>query len=121
MAKLYATLETSKGKTVSVSDNNQITATVYDGNLKAFSVIIEFTTIGDPIHFKCKFCEWEGDDGLPECPQCYRIGALEETEPVMGAIVTTHEWRNQPDDRRKKKECGHAWYGNYPCPNCTKE
>lgn len=71
MAKLYATLENSKGKTVSISDNNEIVATVYDGNLKAYSVIIEFCNNGD----------------------------IEE--PTMGAIVTTREWRNQPDERRK--------------------
>lgn len=69
--KLFATLETSRGKVVSVSDNEQITATVYDGNLKAYSVIIEFTNIGD----------------------------IEE--PTMGAIVTTREWRNEPKYRRK--------------------
>lgn len=31
--KLYATLETSTGKKVSISDNEQIVATVYDRNL----------------------------------------------------------------------------------------
>lgn len=71
MAKLHATLENSKGKTVSLSDNNEIIATVYDGNLKAYSVIIEWTNLGD----------------------------LEE--PTIGAIITTREWRNQPDDRQK--------------------
>lgn len=69
--KLYATLETSTGKVVSVSDNNEIVATVYDGKLKAYSVIIEFCNLGD----------------------------LEK--PTMGAIVTTREWRNQPNERRK--------------------
>ena len=69
--KLYATLETSRGKVVSVSDNEQIIATVYDGNLKAYSVIIEWCNVGD----------------------------IEK--PTMGAIVTTREWRNQPDERRK--------------------
>lgn len=71
--KLYATLETSKGKTVSVSDNEQIVATVYDGNMKAYSVIIEWCNIGD----------------------------IEE--PVLGAVVTTREWRNreQTNDRHK--------------------
>jgi hypothetical protein len=72
MAKLYATLENSKGKTVSISDNETITATVYDGNLKAYSVIIDFCNIGD----------------------------IES--PAYGAIVTTREWRNQPGQRRKK-------------------
>lgn len=71
MAKLYATLETSTGKTVSVSDNEQIVATVYDKNLKAYSVIIEWCTVGD----------------------------LEE--PTVAALVTTREWRNQPVERRK--------------------
>lgn len=78
--KLYATLETSRGKVVSVSDNEQIIATVYDGNLKAYSVIIEFTNIGDP----------EGSEA-------------EGGTPYLGAIVTTREWRNQPDEKRKGK------------------
>jgi len=69
--KLYATLENSKGKTVSIGDNEQIIATVYDKNLKAYSVIIEWTNLGD----------------------------LED--PAMGAIVTTREWSNQPDDKLK--------------------
>ena len=69
MAKLYATLETSKGKTVSVSDNEEIIATVYDGNMKAYSVHIEWCDVGD------------GE---------------------MGAIITTREWRNEPEERRKK-------------------
>lgn len=76
--KLYATLETSRGKVVSVSDNKEIIATVYDGNLKAYSVIIEFTNLGDP----------EGSEA-------------EGGVPFWGAIVTTREWRNQPDERRK--------------------
>jgi hypothetical protein len=45
--KLYATLETSRGKTVSVSDNETITATVYDGNMKAYSVTIDWCDVGD--------------------------------------------------------------------------
>jgi len=71
--KLYATLETSRGKTVSVSDNEQITATVYDGNMKAYSVIIEWCNVGD----------------------------IEE--PIMGALVTVREWRNREktNDRQK--------------------
>lgn len=74
MAKLYATLENSKGKTVSISDNEEIVATVYDGNLKAYSVIIEFCNIGD----------------------------LEQ--PTYGAIITTREWRNQPKTKRQKTQ-----------------
>ncbi len=74
MAKLYATLENSKGKTVSISDNETITATVYDGNMKAYSVIIEWCNMGD----------------------------IEE--PTMGAIVTTREWRNEPESRRRKAQ-----------------
>lgn len=70
MAKLYATLENSKGKTVSLSDNETITATVYDGNTKAYSVIIKWTNVGD----------------------------IEN--PTMGAIVSTREWRNRPNDKR---------------------
>lgn len=81
MAKLFATLETSKGKVVSISDNEEIIATVYDGNLKAYSVIISFGDVGDII-------DNDGND-------------LPESEKTKGAIVTTREWRNQPDDRRK--------------------
>lgn len=71
--KLYATLENSRGKSVSIADNEQIIATVYDGNMKAYSVIIEWCNVGD----------------------------IEE--PTMGAIVTTREWRNreQTNDRLK--------------------
>lgn len=73
--KLHATLETSTGKTVSVSDNETITATVYDGNMKAYSVIIEWCNVGD----------------------------IEN--PTMGAIVTTREWRNREktNDRQTAK------------------
>ena len=82
MAKLYPTLENSKGKTVSISDNETITATVYDGNLKAYSLIIEFTDIGD-------IFDHDGND-LPDHLR------------TRGAIVTMREWRNQPDQQRKK-------------------
>lgn len=87
MAKLYATLENSKGKTVSISDNETITATVYDGNMKAYSVTIEWCNVGD----------------------------IEE--PTMGAIVTTREWRNQPEENRKRKvkDTGEI---DYTCPKC---
>lgn len=71
--KLYATLETSRGKTVSVSDNEQITATVYDGNLKAYSVTIEWCNVGD----------------------------IEK--PTMGSIITTREWRNVDKERQKRQ------------------
>lgn len=86
MAKLYATLETSRGKTVSVSDNEEITATVYDGNMKAYSVIISFGDIGDIID----------DDG----------NDLPESLKTKGAIITTREWRNEPEERRKVKATG---------------
>ena|SRR3990167_7033383 len=84
MAKLYATLETSRGKTISVSDDNEIIATVYDKNLKAYSVIISWGDIGDIID----------NDG----------NELPENEKTKGAIVTTREWRNQPDNRRQKAQ-----------------
>lgn len=70
--KLFATLETSRGKTVSISDNESIMATVYDGNMKAYSVIIEWTNLGD-IESK-----------------------------TMGAIITTREWRNRPQTNDRK-------------------
>jgi hypothetical protein len=75
--KLYATLETSRGKTVSVSDNESITATLYDGNMKAYSITIDWCNIGD----------------------------LEE--PTMGAIITSREWRNREktNDKQKKNAC----------------
>lgn len=68
--KLYATLENSKGKVVSLADNEEIRATVYDGNKKAYEVIIEW----------------------------YNVGDIEK--PTMGALVMTREWRNEPDERR---------------------
>lgn len=82
MAKLYATLETSTGKQVSISDNEIITATVYDGNKKAYSVIIEFCDVGDII-------DNEGNE-------------LPDHERTRGAIVTTREWRNMPNSKRQK-------------------
>jgi hypothetical protein len=71
--KLYATLETSRGKTVSISDNEEIVATVYDGNMKAYGVRISWCNVGD----------------------------LEE--PTMGAIIATREWRDRQktNDRQK--------------------
>jgi len=75
MAKLYATLETSDGKTVSISHNEQITATLYDGNKKAYSIIIEWCDIGDIVD--------NDGNGLPE------------HERTKGAIVTSREWRNK--------------------------
>jgi hypothetical protein len=75
--KLYATLETSRGKTVSVSDNESITATLYDGNMKAYSITIDWCNIGDL------------------------------KKPTMGAIITSREWRNREktNDRQKKNAC----------------
>ena len=90
MAKLYANLENSKGKTVSISDNEEIIATVYDGNMKAYSVIISFGDIGDII-------DNDGND-------------LPESEKTKGAIVTTREWRNEPEERRKVKATGEKIY-----------
>jgi len=86
MAKLYATLETSKGKTVSVSDNEEITATVYDGNMKAHSVIISFGDIGDIID--------DNGDILPD------------SKRTFGATVQSREWRNEPEERRQVKVTG---------------
>ena len=100
MAKLYATLENSKGKTVSVSDNEEITATLYDGNMRAYSVIISFGDIGDII-------DNDGND-------------LRESEKTKGAIITHRECRNEPDEKRKVKATGecsnggkHRWYKPY--------
>lgn len=78
--KLYATLENSRGKTVSISDNQEIVATVYEGNKKAYSVIISWCDMGDIID----------NEGNP----------LPESERTKGAIITTREWRNEPDERR---------------------
>ena len=72
MSKLFATLENSQGKRVSISDNESISATVYDKNMKAYSVNIEWCNIGD-LEF-----------------------------PTMGAIVTTREWRNRPPTNDKQ-------------------
>ena len=102
--KLYATLETSRGKVVSVSDNEEIVATVYDGNMKAYSVVISFTDIGDII-------DNEGNE-------------LPESLKTKGAIVTIREWRNMPDDKRYKgiNKCMHKQttktvHGKY-CLDC---
>lgn len=105
MAKLYATLENSKGKVVSISDNERIEATVYDKNLKAYSVYIEFTTVGDPEHGKCLACG-EFTDDLEECDKCGNNDQklIEVIPAVMGAIVTSREWRNQPDEKRTGKQ-----------------
>ena len=79
--KVFATLETSRGKTVSVSDNSEIIATVYDGNMKAYSVHIEYCDIGD-------IMDNEGNE-------------LPESKKTKGVLVTTREWRNEPEERRK--------------------
>lgn len=105
--KLFATLETSRGKQVSISDNESITATVFDGNMKAYSVIIEITSISDPDHWKCSECgymeEWDNyKDGTPLCPDCDID--MTHQKPVMGAIVTTREWRNRPKTNDKRKD-----------------
>jgi hypothetical protein len=89
MSKLYATLENSKGKTVSISDNNEITATLYDGNMKAYSVHIEWTDIGDIID----------NDG----------NELPESLKTKGAIITTRDYRNREQINDKK---------NFICTGC---
>ena len=113
--KLYATLETSTGKTVSVSDNESITATVYDGNKKAYSVYIEWTTVGDPEHGKCLECG-ALIERTDECPMCGNLNqnTIEVIPAVMGAIVTTREWRNKTDEKRQAKSTGEcvAFRGN---------
>ena len=69
--KLHATLETSRGKRVSISDDEEIKATVYDRNLKAYEVIISWCNLGDT------------------------------ENPTMGAMVMVMEWRNMGNERRK--------------------
>jgi hypothetical protein len=81
--KLYATIENEKGKTVGLGSNESLRLTAYDGNYKAYEVNIEWTDIGDII-------DNEGKE-------------LPESEKTKGAIVTVREWRNQPDERRKRK------------------
>ena len=111
--KLYATLETSTGKVVSVSDNTEIVATVYDGNMKAYSVIIEWTSIGDPEHLHCTKCDWRGDeteadgDDCNICPECgiQKYKTLETIPAVYSALVSHREWRNRPqiNDKAQRK------------------
>lgn len=109
MAKLYATLEAGKGKTVSVSDNERITATVYDGNLKAYSVTIEWCNVGDLEHYQCQNCGHEqGGEGFTnehpsECEECHRTG-FSLIKGEMGAVVTTYEWRNKEENDRRKAQ-----------------
>jgi hypothetical protein len=105
MAKLYATIENSKGKVVSLSDNESLTATVYDGNMKAYSVTIEWAISGDPDHWKCSECghfeDWDNyQDGTPICPQCDTD--MTHQKAVMGAIVSHREWRNRPQTNDRK-------------------
>lgn len=106
--KLYATLETSRGKTVSISDNEQITATVYDGNMKALSVIIEWCIVGDSEHGKCFLCGSFTDD-ITECNDCGNTDekTIEVIPAEMGAIITTREWRNR-EETNDKRICGHC-------------
>jgi hypothetical protein len=111
MAKLYATIENSKGKTVSLSDNEILTATVYDGNMKAYSMIIEWTCVGDIEHYKCNNCgnEQEGEGFTNEFPEA--CNECEKNDFIliptqMGAIVTTREWRNRPKTNDKAKSTG---------------
>lgn len=72
--RLYATLENSDGKVVKLGSNESITATVYDGNKKAYSMMIDWCDIGDIID----------NDG----------NELPESEKTKGATVSVREWRN---------------------------
>lgn len=41
------------------------------------------------------------------------------------ALKTDEEYMNElqkleKGEKQKGEKCGHAWYGNYPCPNCPK-
>lgn len=71
--KLYATLENSKGKTVSLADNEVITATLYEGNKKQYSITIDWGDIGDII-------DNEGND-------------LPESEKTKGSLITYRDYR----------------------------
>jgi hypothetical protein len=84
MSKLYATLSSSAGKEVSISSNERIEATVYEGNKKQYSVYIEWCDIGDIV-----------DNYGNELP---------ESEKTKGSIITVKEWRNEPDERRERME-----------------
>lgn len=104
--KLYGTLETGRGKVVSISDNDSITATLYDGNMKAYSITIDWCNVGDTDHWKCPQCghfeNWSDyENGTPVCPTCDID--MKHKKPTMGAIVTTREWRNREktNDRQK--------------------
>lgn len=80
--KLYAIIENEEGKQVKIGSNERITATLYEGNKKQYAVNIEWTDIGD-IELE------EGDKDLPEF------------HAEKGSIITTQEWRNEPDERRE--------------------
>ena len=108
--KLYATLETERGKTVSISDNERITATLYDGNMKAYSITITWCNVGEPARVKCNNCDWIGDESeLKEdgehCPDCgaNSEGKLQDILPEMGAIITSREWRNREKTNNRQK------------------
>lgn len=73
--KLHATLSNSAGKEVSLSSNERIEATVYEGNKKQYSVYIEWCDIGDII-------DNEGNE-------------LPESGKRKGSVITVKEWRNR--------------------------
>jgi len=83
--KLYATLENSRGQIVKLTDNEEIVATVYEGNKKQYAVHIQWCNIGDiPLE--------EGDEDLPEF------------HAEKGSIVTVREWRNEGIRGRQKPQ-----------------
>lgn len=71
MARLYAEIEDEKGRVKGIASNERLSATLYDGNKKAYSVYIEWCDVGDIID----------DDG----------NDLPESEKTKGAIVTVRE------------------------------
>ena len=88
--KLHAILETSSGKRVMLSDNESIRATVYDGDLKAYSVTIEWCDIGDIEHDPSTCI-----NSVP-CYECEH-----PPTPTKGALILCREWRNMPEEQRK--------------------
>lgn len=61
--------------------------------------------------------EWKEKAKGDTCPLCK--GALDHN-----GYCSKDKWSvrsKQTKGKKQKGECGHAWYGNYPCPNCSKQ
>ena len=68
--KLYAIIKNEEGKELKIGSNEMIECTLYEKNKKQYSVYIYWENVGD---FE---------------------------KPVMSSVITTREWRNEPNNKR---------------------